>query len=1418
MQTSTTTMRSENRPHRARTIALAAGTVLTLASAATAGPEGAQVAAGSVQISQEGSIWTINASNRAIINYSSFDIGAHETVRFVQPGASSTVLNRIQSAAPTNINGNLFANGRVFIVNPAGVFFGANSVVNAAGIYAAGGNISNTDFLAGNFHFTNVTGKVISDGMLTGKAVHLIGQQVANHGTITSDRGLVTMLSGEDVLIRERGSRIAVRIDGTDISANTTPASFTGAVAPTPAVENTGTINAPRGTITLGAGDAMSLAIRNSGTINATRGTVNAIAAAGDIENSGTIDASTPVYTAGTVNLVASNIENSGTIAADAYKGRAGAINMIAAGDINLADGSRTSAAGGDLARGGDIDLNANGNITTELGSTLDFSGGARSGNAGDLAIKGGDLTLRGELDGDHAINARGGSISLGALDIVIGNGVGADVLVSDIENTAGDFFVPADFNITVEDSINKTNGALILEAGKDIFFGEDFGFSFTPLTISADALNFRAERRIIDNVVAPSAIGFGTDLIATSGDITLVSVNDFVAFNSVSVTDGQTVYVTQHDSIFFSGVGQVVNAADTNIVLTSTAGNVHIARDTGALGPADQIGSIVATSLLGDVWVERDFDITRSATLRAENGSIFWGRTGAFAPNTLTIDAQVLDAVALNDIIDNALMGSALTTAGGSIALTSLDGEVGFGSISAPSGSIAITQADQMVVGNGVFGDLLNTTDTALTLRTTRDGLVWTQDAAPGATFRSIDAEATNNSLLVTDRADAASTARFTAANDVTIAGDIAAGTSITLHAGTDNSGTLAFNTPALIASDNIALIAGDGTTGAGSATVNAIDNNPTFSGFAGGSPLAFSVAQETTLSDLATPQADQFLGGLLGVDYTLTSYEGSINLNADLAGTHLTLNTSGANRSNVLASQNLSSLTVNNTAGIGADIFATDSQTYNGNAIVLTDASLAAGAFAFNGAINGATAGGQALTINTNNLTLTNGVGQGTALAALVINANLDLAGGVRTTGDQTYNGALTLIGDANTTSTNEGTIAFASTIDGNHDLTVLANQGLISFGDNVGASQALANLSLSTNANASGVPIAATIVATGDTAFNADNFLMARGEKLTALGALTINATTLAQLGDLNTTGDLLVSAPNITIMLRSAADLLRPDNILVDDAGIDFVAGGDLTFLGDIALDGFGDDPRFGSATGNFTGDALAPFATQRIAATDANAAALQDQLTLVVLDQRVLLPLNPAPPADIDGNLLDQRDFTPEFEDSVIIRPYDLALLAKIGIDARAIAAPQAIDNLDGVGVYLDLATASSLPAIELSANRVTAAAVIRVSNAYDAAFGVNDATQPAVADTLAANISTLNAGEIAATDTAALELARLQTLLTNLKGLGLTDREYRIARDRILAPVTPTDLTTAQLGELIENLTITTPQPIASNS
>jgi filamentous hemagglutinin family protein len=228
------------------------------------------VAAGQATMTQQGSVTTIRTgTNRTIINFQRLGVGAGETLQFVQPGARSTVLGRIGGSEPTQIDGTLLSNGRLYLVNPAGIMFGQGAVINVSGLYASGGHISDADFLAGNNHFTDNTGSVTNYGSIQAGEVHLAGQSVANFGQIVAapasgtGEAIVTLTAGKDVYIGETTSPTGETSVLVRVSA---PAAGAAAQAGT-GVTNAGTIDAGKGSLHLGAGDLYAAGIYNTGTL-----------------------------------------------------------------------------------------------------------------------------------------------------------------------------------------------------------------------------------------------------------------------------------------------------------------------------------------------------------------------------------------------------------------------------------------------------------------------------------------------------------------------------------------------------------------------------------------------------------------------------------------------------------------------------------------------------------------------------------------------------------------------------------------------------------------------------------------------------------------------------------------------------------------------------------------------------------------------------------------------------------------------------------------------------------------------------------------------------------------------------------------------------------------------------------------------
>ena len=105
---------------------------------------------------------TINqTTNKGIINWGTFNIGSAASVRFNQPSATSSTLNRVVGSGLSQIAGTLSANGQVILINPNGVIFNKGSRVDVGGIVASTLNMSDDNYLNDNYVFSRdgATGK-----------------------------------------------------------------------------------------------------------------------------------------------------------------------------------------------------------------------------------------------------------------------------------------------------------------------------------------------------------------------------------------------------------------------------------------------------------------------------------------------------------------------------------------------------------------------------------------------------------------------------------------------------------------------------------------------------------------------------------------------------------------------------------------------------------------------------------------------------------------------------------------------------------------------------------------------------------------------------------------------------------------------------------------------------------------------------------------------------------------------------------------------------------------------------------------------------------------------------------------------------------------------------------------------------------
>lgn len=299
-----------------------------LATPADQLPTGGQIVAGSGSIAQSGNAMTVTQnSQKMITDWQSFSIGANASVNFNQPNAAAIALNRVTGTSTSMIEGALRANGQVFLINPNGVIFGNGARVDVGGLVASTLQLSNSDFLNGNYQFRagEVAGAIANAGSLNaaGGVVALLAPHVSNTGSIHADGGSVVLAAGKQVRLDFNGDglvQVAVAESAVDALA-----------------ANKGLIQADGGLVvmtTQAAHDLLANAVNNEGVIQARtlenrEGRILLLAGMdkGQLDAGGKLDASAPTGNGGFIETSAARVNVRDDIVVTTAATQAGARN-----------------------------------------------------------------------------------------------------------------------------------------------------------------------------------------------------------------------------------------------------------------------------------------------------------------------------------------------------------------------------------------------------------------------------------------------------------------------------------------------------------------------------------------------------------------------------------------------------------------------------------------------------------------------------------------------------------------------------------------------------------------------------------------------------------------------------------------------------------------------------------------------------------------------------------------------------------------------------------------------------------------------------------------------------------------------------------------------------------------------------------
>ncbi|MEQ9235742.1 CHAT domain-containing protein [Coleofasciculus sp. E2-BRE-01] len=612
-------------------------------------------------VTPEGNRWDIHGGTLSgdganlFHSFDQFGLSPDQIANFISDPQIRNILGRVVGGDTSVINGLIQVTGgnsNLFLMNPAGIIFGANAQLNVPAAFTAttatgiGFGSENWFNAFGETNYQNLIGTptslafdlaesaaIINHGNLEvgeGQTLTLAGGSITNTGQLTAPGGQVAIAAvpGENLLrISQPGSPLTLEI--------TPPRSATGEQLP------------------INPLDLPVLLTGNSG----------------QLVNEGQVS-TTDTNQGGSIHVVGSRVDNLGQIMADGANG-----GNIQVQTDHFLDTGQLSATG-NQGNGGEIQVNSTGTVIQTASATIRANGSQQGGviefkgNADTVLTTSGDIEATGEVGGTVHLFAE--TVQLLATDIdVSGNSGGGEILVG------------GDFQGQTSNAINAQN-TIINHSSRLNANALTTGYGGRAIVWSDQHTQFSGTIQARGGVISGDG-GF----VEVSGKNTL-SITGLVDVGAVNGLAG-TLLLDPKNIIIDDSVGAIpqFDLVDPNA-------------DNGS-----GFGDAIAPLSTGNVAVTKPED-----NLGGDNAGavyLFNGSTGALLS---TLTGQTNDQVGSGGVTalsngnfvvaspqwDNTVEGA--TNAG---AVTWVDGAVGISGVVDATNSLIGTQTDDQVGSGGV-------------------------------------------------------------------------------------------------------------------------------------------------------------------------------------------------------------------------------------------------------------------------------------------------------------------------------------------------------------------------------------------------------------------------------------------------------------------------------------------------------------------------------------------------------------------------------------------------------------------------------------------------------------------------------------------------------------------------------------------
>jgi filamentous hemagglutinin family protein len=577
---------------------------------AVANPLGPQVVSGQASFATQGKTLSVTNNDRAIINWQDFSIGNGELTRFIQPTATSAVLNRVIGNNPSAIYGALQSNGRVYLVNQNGIFIGPTATIDVNGLVASTLNITDGDFRAGRINFSGgpLAGKIENQGAIrtpAGGSIYLIAPDVTNSGIINAPNGDILLAAGQQVsLVESTTPEIAVVISapenqalnlGRIIAEAGRIGIYGGLIQHRGIVSADSVVMDKTGAIHFRATNDITFDKESSTTANGPKGgNITVRSEEGTTLVSGAVEAKGSSDKGGTVQLLGRRVGVIDTAQIDA-SGENGGGTVLVGGDYQgknpAVQNAEATYFGVDASIRADAVTNGDGgkvilwaDDATRFYGSIIARGGADGGNGGFVEISGKKaLDFIGKVDTTSPIGHLG-TLLLDPADIIVAT-VGT-AAYADVNDFAAN---PGTTQTITPATLIAVGGNVTLQATNSITFTNDLNLTAYSASLTAQAYgNITVNAYITTN---GGAINLTGGAVTINSFIQATPPADVTIISNGPLTIGSGAEVTTQGNITLTagplGVGMPAYNLTVNGSVWSSGNNIYLrAGNEIILGP----------------------------------------------------------------------------------------------------------------------------------------------------------------------------------------------------------------------------------------------------------------------------------------------------------------------------------------------------------------------------------------------------------------------------------------------------------------------------------------------------------------------------------------------------------------------------------------------------------------------------------------------------------------------------------------------------------------------------------------------------------------------------------------------------------------------------------------------------------------